>query len=253
MSHNMDPPPGVNPKFSSLYYNKGSSFAPPTQSAAVKADYQHKKGIPAGGWDTEEAEEIKGPQSKYQTPSTSVPVPRPQQVVVKPTVEKPSATLNVSTEPGQYERKLVQDITHPGGARLRPSDKDLNEFSGKCKYLDSSVVCHLLFEVLQDPTRSLKALYVLEKLATSYEPYIALLREHDYWRSCTNTANHVKVVNAISQRVGGSSQPELLIQEQSRSADIALLPDLDIQVDARAYSSPQVSYMQQFSDPRRPF
>lgn len=155
----MDPPPGVNPKFSSIYYNKGSSFAPPSQSASYRQDYQHKKGVPAGGWDADDAEEIKGPQSSKYQPAIPPPQPvsRPLPAVVKPPSEKPPSSLSTSAEPGLYERKLVQDITQPGGARLRPSDRDLNEFATKCKYLDSGVVGGLLLETLLDPARSLVA------------------------------------------------------------------------------------------------
>lgn len=79
--------------------------------------------------------------------------------------------LAVSTEPGVYESRLVDGITQPGGARMKPQEKELNEFAANCKYLNCDIVAGLLFAQFGTRGRSIKALHVLEKLARSYEGY----------------------------------------------------------------------------------
>jgi hypothetical protein len=76
-----------------------------------------------------------------------------------------------SEEPGKYEARLVENITMPGGARAKPLDKELNEFCASCKFLNSEIISQLLFKQFAVKGRCIKALYVLEKLARTYESY----------------------------------------------------------------------------------
>ncbi|CAG9329531.1 unnamed protein product [Blepharisma stoltei] len=167
-----NPPPGVNPQYSSFYYNS-QSFAPPSQPQ-VPQPTDHKRGVPGGGWDdgTEELH-IRRSRNPAPIPNQTERPPVVQETVIQH-IEKPvhqNTTIAVSLQPGPYERKLVDDITIPGGARPRPSDKDLHDFSQKCMFLSHEMIGNLLLQTLQHPQRSLKALYVLDTLASDYPTY----------------------------------------------------------------------------------
>lgn len=48
---------------------------------------------------------------------------------------------------------------------MKPQERELNEFAANCKYLNCDIVSALLFQQFGTRGRSIKALYVLEKLA----------------------------------------------------------------------------------------
>jgi hypothetical protein len=77
-----------------------------------------------------------------------------------------------------YEGRLVDSITQPGGARQKPLDKELNEFSANCKFLNSEIVASLLYKQFSIKGRCIKSLYVLEKLVRTYEGYQNYVKEN---------------------------------------------------------------------------
>jgi len=126
----------------------------------------------------------------------------------KRVIEPPKPHLMVAAEPGAYERALIDDLTQPVGARARPPDKDLTEFSNKCKFLDTEVVSRLLFGLLSDSTRCLvrdkqKVLYLLERLASDYPAYQAVIKAH--WglvqQVQDQSAGHSRVVQSLIQQL----------------------------------------------------
>jgi hypothetical protein len=224
---NEPPPPGVNPAYSSFGYKSGP-FNPPSQPSQSVPDYRHKPGVPGGGWDEDEPHErIRKPGSFEVSRTTPAyapsmqPVRQPEPVQSSPAVPtsyqaqhpKPAppvklhSTLAVSAEPGLYERRLIEDITQQGGARPKPPDKDLNELASKCMYLQCEVVGYILLETLNNPNRSLKALYVLEKLAHTYDSYQELLRENiSALQSAMHSPAHTRVVSDLINFLGVSPQ-----------------------------------------------
>lgn len=153
---NKPPPPGVNPQYSSFSYPAGG-FTPPSQPEAPRRDAR-QPGVPGGSWgETSSMDSMqlysapRRPGPPISQPSNPMPAAQP----VKRPAEQPRPHLMVAAEPGAYERALIDDLTQPGGARPKPPDKDLAEFSNKCKFLDTEVVARLLFERLGEPTRGL--------------------------------------------------------------------------------------------------
>ena len=167
------PPPGVDPRFSSFNQNTQPFKPPEAASNSFGTQQNRSRGVPGAGWadddDTETLRKPGQPPLPHQTapvhaPSPAAPVP------VNPPVmrsyEQPKhPELAVSTEAGVYESRLVDGITQPGGARMKPQERELNEFAANCKYLNCDIVSALLFQQFGTRGRSIKALYVLEKLA----------------------------------------------------------------------------------------
>ena len=148
------PPPGVDPRFSSFNQNT-QPFKPPESSAGSFGPPSRSRGVPGAGWadddDTETLRKPGQPPLPHQNVQSHVPAPAPAgPVPINPPVmrsyEQPKhPELAVSTEAGVYESRLVDGITQPGGARMKPQEKELNEFAANCKYLSCDIVAGLLF------------------------------------------------------------------------------------------------------------
>jgi hypothetical protein len=109
-------------------------------------------------------------------PTTAPPSHPP----IRSTYEVPQAANPhyTSEEPGKYEARLVENITMPGGARAKPLDKELNEFCAACKFLNHEIIASFLYKQFGVRGRCIKALYVLEKLARTYESYQDYIRQN---------------------------------------------------------------------------
>lgn len=212
------PPPGVNPQYSSFSY-PGGGFTPPPQVEAQRKEVR-QAGVPGGSWgEVSAADSVQLYAGSHRPASTILPPsrvanPNPVSQSAQRVVEQPRPHLMVAAEAGAYERMLIEDLTQPGGARPRPPDKDLLEFSGKCKFLDVEVVSRLLFERLSDPTRGLvgakqKVLYLLERLASDYPAYQDIIRTN--WglvqQVQNQSASYARVVQSIQQLLSPASAP----------------------------------------------
>lgn len=153
---NKPPPAGINPQYSSFGYQSGG-FTPPTQAEAPRRDVRHQPGVPGGNWGEESsADSLQLYNSKRPgMPVVAAPPPRVEPTQPRRAPEQPKPHLTVSAEPGAYEKLVIDDLTQPGGARPRPPDRELTEFSNKCKFLSAEVISRLLFERLADPARAL--------------------------------------------------------------------------------------------------
>jgi hypothetical protein len=151
---NKPPPPGVNPQYSS-FSNQAGGFTPPSQPEAPRKDTR-QPGVPGGSWGQSSlsSDSMQLSTSARRPVPSAIRDPMPAQPPKRVT-EPPAMHLMVAAEPGAYERALIDDLTQPGGARPKPPEKELAEFSGKCKFLDGEVVSRLLFERLSDSTRCL--------------------------------------------------------------------------------------------------
>ena len=185
------PPPGVNPQYSSHYYNSNRYEAdPPRQDIE---EYAHKPGRPGGGWDVEEAPQIIRPSGQNR-PEVFARPPQPFREVPEPVhhlperydahVSEHKPTLAVSEQAGIYETVLVNDITTPGGVRPRPLDKDMNEFISKCKYLSPEIIIDLLCQQLEN-SQSAFVRYYLESTLCHWKTCLWI------WQLCWN---HFKVL-----------------------------------------------------------
>ena len=209
------PPAGVNPQYSSFSY-PGGGFTPPPQVEAQRKEVR-QPGMPGGSWgEVSSADSVQlyaGSHRPALLPSR-VADPSPAIQPAKRVMEQPRPYLMVAAEAGAYERALIEDLTQPGGARPRPPDKDLLEFSGKCKFLDTEVVSRLLFERLSDPTRGLvgakqKVLFLLERLASDYPTYQAIIRTN--WGLVQQVQDqspaYARLVHSIQQVLSPASAP----------------------------------------------
>lgn len=212
------PPPGVNPQYSSFSY-PGGGFTPPPQPEAQRKEAR-LPGIPGGSWgEVSSADSVQLYAGTHRPAPANAPAYRmtdstPPSQPAKRVVEQPRPHLMVAAEPGAYERALIDDLTQPGGARPRPPDKDLLEFSSKCRFLDAAVVSQLLFERLSDQTRGLvgtkqKVLYLLERLASDYPAYQEIIKTN--WglvqQVQDQSPSYSRVVQSIVQLLSPVSAP----------------------------------------------
>lgn len=232
MNWNRNPPPGVNPQFSS-FNTQTNTFQPPTNQTNFR-DAPHHAGKPGGGWDEgEEDLRINRPTQKVQV-NTQYSRPNPDIVQVNPVNNNPvpsyqpyieerappaqtKSNIVTSLQPGPYERKLVEDICTPGGARVRPSEKDLADFSQKCRYLACEIIGNLLLKQLENPPMGLKAIYVLDKLVVDYPSYMEfVMQNYSRIESAGQSPGHVRAIQTLFGKLNPtSSQPYVASNTQN--------------------------------------
>jgi len=123
-------------------FGDGAGFQPPPAALPGATSSPHRAGQPGGGWG-------------------AVPSPLPAS----------NPPLPVSTAPpaeaaGEYEARLVDEVTAPGGVRASISREELRKFVTAVKSLDSRAIAALLQARLEGTEwqRRLKALMVIEGL-----------------------------------------------------------------------------------------
>ncbi|OMJ82407.1 hypothetical protein SteCoe_16881 [Stentor coeruleus] len=209
MNWTKNPPPGVNPQYSSFHYQSGR-YEPESEKPKFE-DYKHTPGRPGGGWDGED--EVPTIKPTYGRNEGFMKAPEPSREYTQPRTEprveppreshpQPSRTgISVSEQAGVYEKVLIEEITAPGGVRPRPPDKDMHEFLNKCKYLSAEVVIPLLIILLDNPQRCFKSLCVIEKLVYEYENFADVTYEYlgKIQNSASNQAGQ-KIVAGIIGR-----------------------------------------------------
>lgn len=211
MNWNTNPPPaGVNPQYTSFNYKPGG-FEPP--SGQKNQPQKHRPGVPGGSWDVDD-EPIRinktrvpvNPTYSEPTPPVAPPVapsvaPSVAPVAPAPQPPQPPALLT-STEPGLYERRLVEEATMPGGARPRPPEKDLAEFSSKVKFLQSNIIGNYFLETLQDRQRALKALHYLDRLVSDYESYKEFAQDNiQAIQSAAYSSAHSRILQTLLSKL----------------------------------------------------
>eukprot|EP00965_Chrysotila_dentata_P088912 2935260-Pleurochrysis_carterae.AAC.1 len=129
-----------------------SSFQPPAAPAggashAQGSNSSYQPGRPGGGW----AAPAEPPRSSVPQPAARAP---------------PAAPKAHAAQAGDFERRLVDDITAPGGVRASVPREDLHKFCSACKSLDSAAIAALLQAKLEggEWQRRLKTLAVIEGL-----------------------------------------------------------------------------------------
>mmetsp|Transcript_17111 Transcript_17111/g.16991 ORF Transcript_17111/g.16991 Transcript_17111/m.16991 type:complete len:190 (+) Transcript_17111:210-779(+) len=110
--------------------------------------------------------------------------------------------LTLGLQPGPYEKKLIEDICMPSGARVKPSEKDLLELSKKCTYLPCEIIGGLLLQQLDNPPKALKALFVIDRLITDYQTYFDFANENRHRiESAGYTQAHSRAIQTIISKL----------------------------------------------------
>jgi hypothetical protein len=140
-------------------------FIPPAtsiSSSPFAPGSPHKPGKAGGGW---------GAPAPEPTPAPT-PAPAPAQ----PRISQPQTATN----PGDFEAKLVDEITSPGGVRAAVPREDLRKFCETCESLSGGVVSQLLLAKLNAPEwqSKLKALAVIEAMLKADPNVKVFFQEH---------------------------------------------------------------------------
>ncbi|XP_019852480.1 PREDICTED: AP-4 complex accessory subunit tepsin-like [Amphimedon queenslandica] len=134
---------------------------------------------------------------------------------------------------GEQERRLVDQITTPGGVRVAPNREEMSSFLNRCKSLD----CIAIVECLRDKLNSdsdqtiLKSLFVVEGLARSdiqdiFSYLDLLLNELNSLSTSSNAtikAKSDKLLNLLGTTSTIHEQQQSQIHATSSSNDGALL------------------------------
>lgn len=119
--------------------------------------------------------------SSYQMRAGGVDVSQPGGTAFRGQIRNGSRAINRPRQPqfdsnentGVYERRIIDEISEPSGAKLTPSAADLHQFCLKCASLDVSAVVLLIFNRLKkeedseetsNPKVKLRLLCVVEGL-----------------------------------------------------------------------------------------
>jgi len=105
-------------------------------------------------------------QSQYSAPRTGTFGPNGGPPPPPPPPRTTGASTTAPSEPGVYERRLVDEICAPGGARVAIESKTLEAFCRSCESLDCQVISQLLAEKLTSGNWQVKVkiLCILEAL-----------------------------------------------------------------------------------------
>lgn len=193
-------------------YGCGSAFQQGAQQQAASSS-PYKAGQPGGGWGT-----APSTGQSLMSGSSAVEVHSPVTAVqnFKPQAAAPEGGV-------EYEARLVDEVTAPGGMRASISREELRKFITSVKSLDSRVIAALLQARLEGSEwqRRLKALMVVE----------GLLKEGD-----DAVLGHFQKNVACIQAQLGSSQASL--KEKARK----LLDLLGVQPSAPRATAPSVAH-----------
>ncbi|CAI8016846.1 hypothetical protein GBAR_LOCUS10307 [Geodia barretti] len=168
----------------------------------------HRSGEAGGGWGY-----------SPDQPSSSVPQPPPvfEETAAQPEQHYPSLAIAESEDRNtEQERRLVDDITAPGGVKAAPPRDTLSTFISRCKALDSLAVVEFLRQKLQDQDQTqvvLRTLFVVEAMLKSDIPEVfsqmdLILQELHSLTTSTNTTIRAKAKKIMQQ---------LAVEEETRN------------------------------------
>mmetsp|Transcript_8469 Transcript_8469/g.14288 ORF Transcript_8469/g.14288 Transcript_8469/m.14288 type:complete len:742 (+) Transcript_8469:122-2347(+) len=147
-------------------------FQPPSSTPAVTLQTApvYRPGVPGGGW---------GECASSQPLAASPPAAASAPVLSSPPVR--AASKPQPAVAGDYEERLVEEVTAPGGVRASVPREDLRKFCQSCKSLDSRVISQLLQSKLEGAEwqRRLKTMSVVEALVKEgNEDVLEHFRQH---------------------------------------------------------------------------
>ncbi|KAJ4460840.1 hypothetical protein PAPYR_2659 [Paratrimastix pyriformis] len=123
---------------------------------------------------------------------------------------------------GEYERRLIDELTEPTGVRAVPPRDALARFLQRCASLDRTTVAECLLDKLDGATdlTKAKALHVLEALVTApapigpevlkaLEPYVSEVRDAE--ASCTQALAKQKAQKVLSLLGAATPRPATVV------------------------------------------
>eukprot|EP00013_Stygamoeba_regulata_P025065 CAMPEP_0177643482 /NCGR_PEP_ID=MMETSP0447-20121125/8177_1 /TAXON_ID=0 /ORGANISM="Stygamoeba regulata, Strain BSH-02190019" /LENGTH=732 /DNA_ID=CAMNT_0019145777 /DNA_START=75 /DNA_END=2270 /DNA_ORIENTATION=- len=150
-------------------------------------------------------------------------------------------------EPGDYEARLVDRITEPGGVRAVPTREALNTFIKKVATLDVEVVGCLLEDKLESPSwqSQLKTLYVIESLIQKPgqvgEQYLEFFFHSEYLEplvaspKATVRSKAQQLIDLI-QHLTGEALPG--VEDSAKSVPVSLLSEASLPPSSSAQAAP---------------